>query len=578
MKNRWRNFVLASVTLWTACPQTAAWDPHDPGHATAFVAQDEALHRQMTYEDGWQLSPIVQAEATFGRAGIRFDAPGPVEMQARASQDEGETFGPWLPVRITFAEDIAQNGHVDVPTETTHVQLRYKAPVDGRVTFLALDLFQFEPPAADALAVSEAASVEQGLAASGVTVRRNEWGALPSRCTAGHQPSRMTIHHTVTPNNDSLSMSARMRQIQAYHMHDRGWCDIGYHFLVGQDGRVYEGRPENRVGAHVAGANVNNNGISFIGDFSWVAPSTGQMAAGARIVRALADAYGIPLNRAHVKGHLEAGTPGSTACPGNALFHRLNELVALASGAQSTPSAPATPAGFCSPSKNGTYCDARDLVDCRTGNEVSRRHCEHGCQSNPNGIPDQCEAPSSNGGETSAVEFDDVPPSHYAYEAIQKLHRTIGIGGCSPTSYCPDEWLTRAQMASLLSALDGVQFTPPYYATYQDVVWNHWAFAAVEEQSARGVFYGCDANQFCPDAPITWAYGAVLLQRALQISPAYPADATFEDIPNHHWAFGAIEATAARDIVRGCSTTHYCPAELMTRAQTAVVLVRAFGL
>lgn len=578
MKNARRVFVLAFSMFSTACAQQVAWESTDPEHTSVFVAQDEALQRQMTYDAGWQLSPVVAASAPFGRAGIRFDASGPVDMQARVSSDEGATFGAWLPVNITFVEDIAHNGHVDVSTATTHVQVRYRAPVESRVTFLALDLFNYEPPTKGPVSLANESTVEQGLAAVGTTVRRSAWGAMQSQCTSGHRPNRMTIHHTVTPNNDSLSMAARMRQIQAYHMRDRGWCDIGYHFLVGQDGRVYEGRPENRLGAHVAGHNTNNSGISFIGDFSWVAPSSGQMAAAARIVRALSDNYGIPLNRSYLKGHREAAGPGSTACPGNGLANRLEELVALASGAQSVPNASASPASFCSPSKNGTYCDARDLVECRAGNEISRRHCEHGCASNPSGVPDQCEAPSSNGSGLSSVNFDDVPPSHYAYDAVQKLHQTIGIGGCSSTNFCPDDPLTRAQMANLLSALDGASFTAPYYATFQDVVWNHWAFEAVEEQTAKGVFYGCNTNEFCPDGPITWAYGAVLLQRALEIPPAYPDYATFADIPHHHWAFGAIEAVAGRELVKGCSTTHYCPAELMSRAQAAVVLVRAFGL
>ena len=571
-------FVFAFSLVATGCAQQVDWESVDPEHSSAFVAQDEALQRQMTYDNGWQLSPVIASPAPFGRAGIRFDALGPVDMEARASADGGETFGPWQPLQITFIEDIAHNGHIDVSTATTHVQVRYRAPVESRVTFLALDLFEYQAPSKGEIAVIDESSVEQGLAASGATVRRSAWGALQSWCTRAHQPNRMTIHHTVTPNNDSLSMAARMRQIQAYHMRDRGWCDIGYHFLIGQDGQVYEGRPENRLGAHVAGHNTHNAGISFIGDFSWAAPSPGQMAAAARIVRALSDTYGISLNRTSLKGHREAAGPGSTACPGNGLLNRLEELIALASGAQSVPNSSSGPASFCAPGKSGTFCDARDLVECRAGNEISRRHCEHGCSQSPAGIADQCEAPSGTGSGLTSVDFDDVPPSHYAYDAVQKLHQIIGIGGCSATSFCPDDHLTRAQMANLLSALDGASFSAPYYATFQDVMWNHWAFEAVEEQVAKGVFYGCGANEFCPDGPITWAYGAVLLQRALALPAAYPDQATFADIPHHHWAFGAIEAVTARNLVKGCSTTHYCPAELMSRAQAAVVLVRAFGL
>merc|ERR1712150_52546 len=45
-----------------------------------------------------------------------------------------------------------------------------------------------------------------------------------------------------------------------------GWSDIGYNFLVGEDGRAYEGRGWNRVGGHTYGYNSNSVAVSVIGD------------------------------------------------------------------------------------------------------------------------------------------------------------------------------------------------------------------------------------------------------------------------------------------------------------------------
>jgi hypothetical protein len=46
----------------------------------------------------------------------------------------------------------------------------------------------------------------------------------------------------------------------------RGFSDIGYHYLIGLKGEVWEGRkPENSVGAHVQGYNSNTMGISYVG-------------------------------------------------------------------------------------------------------------------------------------------------------------------------------------------------------------------------------------------------------------------------------------------------------------------------
>jgi len=40
------------------------------------------------------------------------------------------------------------------------------------------------------------------------------------------------VHHTATPLPDSVSVVTRLRGIQNYHIDTRGWCDIGYHYLV----------------------------------------------------------------------------------------------------------------------------------------------------------------------------------------------------------------------------------------------------------------------------------------------------------------------------------------------------------
>lgn len=52
-----------------------------------------------------------------------------------------------------------------------------------------------------------------------------------------------------------------------------GWDDIGYNFLIGGNGRVYEGRSWNRVGAHTKGYNKNGIAFSLMGDYSNKVPN-----------------------------------------------------------------------------------------------------------------------------------------------------------------------------------------------------------------------------------------------------------------------------------------------------------------
>ncbi|MEM1360399.1 MAG: N-acetylmuramoyl-L-alanine amidase [Pseudomonadota bacterium] len=52
--------------------------------------------------------------------------------------------------------------------------------------------------------------------------------------------------------------------IRQWHF-DRGWSDIGYHFVIELDGSRHAGRPLSRIGAHVKGLNKPSIGICYVG-------------------------------------------------------------------------------------------------------------------------------------------------------------------------------------------------------------------------------------------------------------------------------------------------------------------------
>lgn len=311
----------------------------DAEHTVAFVAQDDDLRSQLVVDaDGFLVTPEMEkADEPFNRIAVRFDAPGDVVVEGRARTDG--SWSAWAPMGETYVDESAHNAHLDVAAGSDAAQLRFKLEAGSTLSFLVAETFEFVPAESDAEALEIDAEAElsestQGLAADGLVVTRAQWGARSRSCGPRHSPDRLTIHHTVTPNNDSMSMPARMRQIQSFHINSRGWCDVGYHFLIGQDGKIYQGRVENILGAHAGGANTNNVGISFIGTFTSATPSTAMMDAAARMMKSMSRTYGISLNRDRVKGHRQVGTTG-TSCPGDALYARLSSLIDRAQGTTS---------------------------------------------------------------------------------------------------------------------------------------------------------------------------------------------------------------------------------------------------
>lgn len=97
-------------------------------------------------------------------------------------------------------------------------------------------------------------------------VSREKWGAAAPGSYKAHTPKRIVLHHAWRPNISQYKGASTIKGIQRYHQVDNGWADIGYHFLIGPDGVIYQGRPETVVGAHCP-PNVNWVGICMIGDF-----------------------------------------------------------------------------------------------------------------------------------------------------------------------------------------------------------------------------------------------------------------------------------------------------------------------
>lgn len=100
-------------------------------------------------------------------------------------------------------------------------------------------------------------------------VSRSAWGARPPKASyTQHAVQRLVVHHSWIPNQSQYKGAASIRGIQNYHMDGdtTGWIDIGYHFLIGPEGTIYQGRPETVIGAH-ASPNTNAVGICLIGDY-----------------------------------------------------------------------------------------------------------------------------------------------------------------------------------------------------------------------------------------------------------------------------------------------------------------------
>ena len=186
-------------------------------------------------------------------------------------------------------------------------------------------------------------------------------------------------------------------------------------------------------------------------------------------------------------------------------------------------------------------------------------------------------------GRVSAQTFDDVPTDYWAFSFIETLAASGITAGCGGNNYCPEDTVTRAQMAVFLErGMNGSGFSPPAAKgnVFLDVGAGDFAASFIEQLASDGITSGCGNNNYCPDSVVTRDQMAVFLLRAKYGSGYSPTPATgvFGDVPLSHWAVHWIENLAAEGITAGCGGGNYCPDAEVTRDQMAVFLVRTFGL
>jgi len=117
--------------------------------------------------------------------------------------------------------------------------------------------------------------------------------------------------------------------------------------------------------------------------------------------------------------------------------------------------------------------------------------------------------------------FGDVPPTYWAAAWIKQLAAEGITTGCGGGNYCPENPVTRAQMAVfLLKAKHGAGFTPPEAGAgtgFGDVPAGYWAATWIKQLVTEGITSGCGGGNYCPEIPVTRAQMAVFLVKTFSL-------------------------------------------------------------
>ncbi len=180
-----------------------------------------------------------------------------------------------------------------------------------------------------------------------------------------------------------------------------------------------------------------------------------------------------------------------------------------------------------------------------------------------------------------AAIFSDLAADHWAREYIDALYCAGFTTGClsSPLSYCPNDFVTRSQMAAfLVRALEG---DPPgdyceLEAPFSDTSAADPFCKYIKRVREHGITMGVAEGIFGGSMLVDRAQMAAFLVRSLQETPNTCATAPFPDVPTSHWACGYISKLKDLGITTGKADGTYGPEDPVSRDQMAAFLGRAF--
>ncbi|MCY1023213.1 S-layer homology domain-containing protein [Pyxidicoccus sp. MSG2] len=117
----------------------------------------------------------------------------------------------------------------------------------------------------------------------------------------------------------------------------------------------------------------------------------------------------------------------------------------------------------------------------------------------------------------------------------------------------------------------------PTSNVYTDVPPSYWAAKWIKKAADDGITTGCGSGYYCPEDPVTRAQMAVFTQRLRGVFGQPGMRGIYADVPGGYWAGGWVENAA--EYIPGCGRNgdrpNFCPERFVSRAEMAQILTRA---
>lgn len=176
--------------------------------------------------------------------------------------------------------------------------------------------------------------------------------------------------------------------------------------------------------------------------------------------------------------------------------------------------------------------------------------------------------------DTSGTTLSDIS-EHWAKESIENLAKRGIVSGSDDGKFYPDNNITRAEFAKMLAIASGIKTNSANVKEFTDVSSNAWYYEYVASLSSNGIINGYDDGSFCPDNKITRQEMAVILYRILENKGiSFDKEVDFSDADSiNEYAREAVAKLSGAGILSG-SEGKFRPTDNLTRAEGATATLK----
>lgn len=177
--------------------------------------------------------------------------------------------------------------------------------------------------------------------------------------------------------------------------------------------------------------------------------------------------------------------------------------------------------------------------------------------------------------ENNAVQFTDVLPGAYYYEAVRWAVSEGITEGTGAGKFSPDASCTRGQMVTFLWRAAGSPAVDDVSCKFTDVPSDAYYYEAVLWAVDQGITNGTSATTFSPDRTVTRAQTVMFLYRYAGQQPVQAGN-QFTDVPTDAEYADAVSWAVAEGVTTGTGATSFSPEQPCTRAQIVTFFHRLF--